>query len=1214
MLNRLNSKTGFIIAILGLLLSFLFNYNNNYTVHELCQKVQKTLNNREKTVLSKLNLMGEMLKENSPDHLFDLYEGPITEFYAKENAGLYVFEKDTLRFWTTNLIPLDFSARSFNEENGMVHLRNGWYEYFFKPTGLLKTVALILIKPEYDVQNNYLNNSYASWLELPESANKLIYPVVNSQNAVRTINNKDLFEIGTREELTKSKIKSNWAVILFFISFALILFLVLKKSLSKNISLNQFILGSVLLFGIRSLMIYFKWPGLLYCISLYDVGTYANSDSFFNYFLGDILLNVVLLFVWAFVFNKKIEFRFTNTAAQFLAPLILIFLLIFLAFELNVIIKSLIVNSIISFEFLNFFNLNSLSFLCLGMVFFYGFGMAVILEKWLDTFFENKAKKRAGILFAFILIYGLTYFIFLKHHFGKVETIWFFALFGISFILKKLKFNRSVIGIGMRILLFSIITSYLFSKYNSKSEQQKIVSLSDKLSDRMDPILENSFTEAVKKIKADDLLYELVKQLPNNNNELEQKIRRQYFSGYFEKYNIQMMVFDSLCVPDFRNSNPLLYNNDYFEEQIKTAVPTASEELFFIEEYNPNSRYIAKINFDPLENKKPSHILYAIMEPKKAADAGSFMELLLDKPQQKQNHPFVIYKNNKLNETYGDFDYPINFTSISGLEKINPDYEHRLFTPDKITKIIISTPKKEFKYYFTANSYYFLFYSVLSLLMIFGYYTVSDKVLFFSLNRRIQFFIVSILFFALSAVGIFSVRLVISKFEEDRSKQLTESVQRINTELSPLLFNTKKLNSENKPYAETVLKRYAVLFNSEISLYDDNGYLFATSQPQLFDKGLTSKFTNPLAIANFKRKQSSYFPTRDYVGSLNYLSLYSAIYNTQGNFLGYINLPYFARQIDLEKELSDYITTLLNVYVVLFLVSLFTGLIVTAYITKPLRTVQLQLAKISLNKKNEPIVWESNDEIGGLVNEYNEMLLKLEQSANLLAKSEREGAWREMAKQVAHEIKNPLTPMKLNLQYMQKIVKEDGSDFKEKFKTISSSIIEQIDTLANIANEFSNFAKMPKVSLQSVNLMEIIHSSTQLFKNEEHSKISLVNFSNTNWVVADKEQCLRVFNNLIKNAIQSIPENKNGTIEIKLEEERDSILVSVKDNGCGIPADMHEKIFVPNFTTKTTGTGLGLAMVKNIISSFEGKIWFESIENQGTTFFLRFMKSESKII
>ena len=297
---------------------------------------------------------------------------------------------------------------------------------------------------------------------------------------------------------------------------------------------------------------------------------------------------------------------------------------------------------------------------------------------------------------------------------------------------------------------------------------------------------------------------------------------------------------------------------------------------------------------------------------------------------------------------------------------------------------------------------------------------------------------------------------------------------------------------------------------------------------------------------------------------------------------------------------------------VLFLVSLFTGLIVSVYITKPLRILQEQLAKISLGKKNEPISWQSNDEIGRLVNEYNQMLLKLEESALLLARSEREGAWQEMAKQVAHEIKNPLTPMKLNLQYLQKVVDDEGIDFTERFKKVSGSLIEQIDTLAHIANEFSNFAKMPKVNLEDVNLTEVINSTIELFKNEQAVSIHLNSTANSTIIRADKNQCLRVFNNLIKNAIQAIPDHKNGNIEINITNEEDTVLVSVKDNGCGIAAQMKEKIFVPNFTTKSTGTGLGLAMVKNIITAFNGEIWFESKENEGTTFYLRFQKAPIK--
>jgi len=190
---------------------------------------------------------------------------------------------------------------------------------------------------------------------------------------------------------------------------------------------------------------------------------------------------------------------------------------------------------------------------------------------------------------------------------------------------------------------------------------------------------------------------------------------------------------------------------------------------------------------------------------------------------------------------------------------------------------------------------------------------------------------------------------------------------------------------------------------------------------------------------------------------------------------------------------------------------------------------------------------------------------------------------------------------------VQKVVNEGGEDFEGKFKKVSASMIEQIDTLAHIANEFSNFAKMPKVNLEQVNLTEVIKSTIVLFRND-NTQIEFSSEIENPIVWADKNQCLRVFNNILKNAVQSVPENKNGKIKINISAENEMILVSVKDNGNGIPESMKEKIFVPNFTTKSTGTGLGLAMVKNIISAFGGEIWFESNENEGTIFYLTFRK------
>jgi two-component system nitrogen regulation sensor histidine kinase NtrY len=262
---------------------------------------------------------------------------------------------------------------------------------------------------------------------------------------------------------------------------------------------------------------------------------------------------------------------------------------------------------------------------------------------------------------------------------------------------------------------------------------------------------------------------------------------------------------------------------------------------------------------------------------------------------------------------------------------------------------------------------------------------------------------------------------------------------------------------------------------------------------------------------------------------------------------------------------------------------------------------------VQLGKKNEPVEWSSDDEIGALVKEYNRMLSQAEKSAELLARSERESAWREMAKQVAHEIKNPLTPMKLRIQHLERAWKDEAPNFDEKMKVFSESLIEQIDTLTNIANEFSNFAKMPKAQNEAMNLDQVLKATVSLFHSKESFVLSYTSQMNGEANIhADKEQIIRVFNNLITNAIQAIPESQEGKIEVFLRREDDYAVVEVRDNGSGIPAHEQEKIFVPNFTTKSTGTGLGLAMVKNIVENAEGKVWFHSKEKIGSVFFVSF--------
>mgnify|MGYP002363469871 FL=1 len=401
------------------------------------------------------------------------------------------------------------------------------------------------------------------------------------------------------------------------------------------------------------------------------------------------------------------------------------------------------------------------------------------------------------------------------------------------------------------------------------------------------------------------------------------------------------------------------------------------------------------------------------------------------------------------------------------------------------------------------------------------------------------------------------------------------------------------------------LKRLAQLFGSDISLFNKKGMLYATSQPAIYEQGLVSKFMNPSAYMNLTRGILANYSQKENIGSLNYLSAYIPFYSKNDKLLGYINLPYFARQKDLEKELTAYLTTLINIYTILFAITTLIALLVSNLLTKPLRIIKQQISNIQFGKFNEALQWQSKDEIGNLVAEYNNMLIKLEKSSELLAQSERESAWREMAKQVAHEIKNPLTPMKLNIQHLQRVVETHPDDINDRVNKVSKMLIEQIDTLSHIATEFSNFAKLPTTNLEVVNICDVLQSVTNLFQQNTECEISL-NAPNALLIMADKEQCLRIFTNLLKNAEQSDPENRKGKIEVTAFADKNNVTIKVKDNGCGIAEELTHRLFIPNFTTKTTGTGLGLAMVKNSVVSFNGTISFETDINFGTTFILVF--------
>jgi len=449
-----------------------------------------------------------------------------------------------------------------------------------------------------------------------------------------------------------------------------------------------------------------------------------------------------------------------------------------------------------------------------------------------------------------------------------------------------------------------------------------------------------------------------------------------------------------------------------------------------------------------------------------------------------------------------------------------------------------------------------------------------------SLRKRIQFYILA------GTVGsVASIAWVTYiYFEYQRQEQSEQLALNITSATArDFLENWEKNPNSN---LDSLFRTVQMKNQSSGSLYDRKGIKLSGSGPPL----LPASVVRPAFFGdqNIRIRQGEFYH------KLNIGEKREAI------------LKFDAQEesMNIGLALKQIILTLLNIYVFLFV---FTGGIAVAVsnsITAPLKVLSERLKSLKLGKKNVPLNWEKKDELGELIKDYNRMILQLEESAKILATKERDTAWREMAKQVAHEIKNPLTPMKLSLQHLQFAIENNSPNKEKMFAKVSATLIEQIDNLNRIASEFSSFAKMPEPENKEVSLNEVVASIHDLFRERKDMEIRIFVPIDDLRVFADKDHLLRVMSNLIKNAIQAIPEERRGKIVIKLYKEEDKAVILVADNGKGIKDELKEKVFKPNFTSKSSGTGLGLAICANIIEGFNGKIYFETEVNKGTDFYV----------
>lgn len=1186
-----------VIAAIGALLvaaAFFSEQQASYTVPELAA-------NASKRCQEKLEMCQRSAATAFSAGLDSLWQEPL-KIYEQERIGLYVFRNDSLKFWNNSQIPLHEKPSFFKSRAGLARLEQGYYLYTRTDSLHLQVLTLAFVKPAYALENNYLKNEFLSWTGIPPG---IKIDTARTPGTTVQVGETNLFSLKGNEERYFTEDATELAVLLFFSGYCLLLCACLLFAAANRTVIGLFTIGS-LLAGFRWTMIAFHWPEFLYRSSLYDLQLFGNAQSFLNGFLGDILLNALALCTLVFVFY----FYFSAGKAKvwWLEPLFSLLALFVLLNQFNQTAISLIKNSTLSFDFLAIFSIKPQVFIGLAALGVYSAALFVLVYRAGNYLQGSPLVKtiKAFIFFGIpcVLEQGLaggTLF----------ESYWLFLYALLLFVLLSLVKIDSALALGVQIILIAFVSSRIFMSHIRENQAKDLDILSFELSERQDQILENEFGSVPRKISEDrDLrnLLNLVRDLPDVGREINQLLKQKYFGGYFDRYAIDFSLFDKDCRPLLPVKQAVTLNEGYFEDQIKNYGDTTFvEDLYLVKNARKNSQYIGKIVLDDLK-------LYILMEPKQFEELGSFPDLLLDRAQQKperlKDFSHAVYRTRQLSNRYGDFSYPFFQPDSITLASTNLGFVHYFFYPDEDTTVIISQERREWSYFFTFNSYLLLFFALMLIATYLLYsWGFARQYRSPTLTRRIQTIIILLLILAMTAVGITSGRLVTRQFERNNEQQLQEKTDIIINELSDQFKAEQLFDETQRELVNIKIREYARLFNTPISLFQADGNLYTTSEPKLYDLGLAAPLVNPTAYMKVGNNRSSSESVNARAGSLKYRSLYTPLFNEKKKISGFLNLPYFARQNDLANELSGIISALINVYVILFVISILSGLILSGFITQPLRIIKQQLSNITLGKQNEKILWQSNDEIGSLVSEYNQMLVKLEQSANLLAQSERESAWREMAKQVAHEIKNPLTPMKLNLQYLQHLMSANPEDFKEKFAKASAGIIEQIDALATIASEFSNFAKLPAAQLQTINLVEIIQTSWLIFESENGIRFTNHIVLSELQVKGDREQCLRVFNNLFKNAIQALEEVENPRLDVFCEMKEHSVVIEVRDNGCGIDDEKKSKVFTPNFTTKNTGSGLGLAMVKNILEGFDGSIWFVSQKNQGTSFYLEFRRA-----
>jgi two-component system, NtrC family, nitrogen regulation sensor histidine kinase NtrY len=1180
----------------------------------------------QEKLIQKENKLDEYIKEALPvifdesfsgDYFYSLHK--YNHLIDREGFGLLVYENDSIVYWSDQVISFKDQTDSIGGNGKLAWLPNGIYYSERVRQGNLTLEGLLRIKNNYSHENEYLQNTFQEGFLLPQD---YIIKDEKGLNAYSIVDKKGnyLFSVQPYGRVLCTKSQLFFCGFLYLVSLVLLLIFIRAeiKNRENPLFFKLFVLAWIL-FIFYWAHILFQFPKVFYVLDFFAPDYFAYNVWLPS--LGDFML--ASLFFFFLALNFGLDF---NAGSVFKKPLkkpgIFVFFVMLplgvFYLCINFLIQILIENSSFNFSLNHITGISAQS-----AVAYFSIGLLLIGLAFITVKIVELSKTLLSAMKMFIMTLAIIIFLGLGQIVFGLPVSYPILILYLAFVTTLLFFKKDFIRsftLSQLIILISLFSVYsLFVIYNTVSEKERGFQrhLAYNLVSEHDPAAELLITRINNQIVRDTIIQTLLIPPFNHLEVLDNYIVNKYFGSFFRKYEVKVTTCTGGDSLDLHPDNTRVPCFPYFDERIESeGLQVEGTNFYFLDNMSGRINYFGKYHYPLALGDTIGVNIYIDLISSVVSEGIGYPELLMDKSMKKpdiyEQFHYAKYINGELVDQHGDLMYNKYISTYDpGNEEFSfknwDGYEHLIYHIKDNNYVIVSRDIYGPVEYLISFPYIFVFFFTQVLIFVLaGNATFRKRSWTFDLRYKVQASIISIIFLSLIIVAFGTLFYNVDAYKSKHREDLNEKMKAVAGEIDIIKDRIENHTPDNTEWLYNELIKLSNIFKSDINIYGTNGILIASSRPEIYEDSLISDKMNADAYFELYSKYETNFFQPEKIGKLSYLSAYEPIFSDTGKYLGFINLPYFTRQDKYSQEITTFIVAFINLYVILFLASVIVAVFISNQITKPLTLIRENLRKMKLGKKSDPIDYSRNDEIGNLVKEYNKKVDELAASAELLARSERESAWREMAKQIAHEIKNPLTPMKLNIQYLQRL-KNSPAELVDNIEKVSKLLIEQIDNLSSIATEFSNFAKMPQARNQIFDLSLQLQKAIDLFESHEKTniRIEIINLEEI-FVNIDREQFSRAIINLVKNAIQAIPSGKDGIINISLSKNEGKALIKIEDNGTGIPEELQDKLFSPSFsfTTKTSGMGLGLLIVKNIVDNFNGRIWFNTTPGQGTAFFI----------